>query len=68
MSVIFILTVLIVIFALAFDFINGFHDTANSIATSVSTKALKTTPCHLISSNNEFCWGNDIYWCGKNNF
>ncbi|MCG3086843.1 inorganic phosphate transporter [Sporosarcina cyprini] len=36
-----ILTVLIVIFALAFDFINGFHDTANAIATSVSTRALK---------------------------
>lgn len=34
------LTVLIVIGALAFDFINGFHDTANSIATAVSTKAL----------------------------
>lgn len=33
-------TILIVIFALAFDFINGFHDTANAIATSVSTKAL----------------------------
>ncbi|GKV54934.1 anion permease [Sporosarcina sp. NCCP-2222] len=36
-----ILTILIVIFALAFDFINGFHDTANAIATSVSTRALK---------------------------
>jgi inorganic phosphate transporter, PiT family len=46
MSVIFILTALIVIFALAFDFINGFHDTANSIATAVSTKALK--PRHAI--------------------
>ena len=33
-----ILTVLIV--ALAFEYINGFHDTANSIATSVSTKVL----------------------------
>lgn len=32
--------VLVVILALSFDFINGFHDTANSIATSVSTKAL----------------------------
>lgn len=31
---------IIVFLALAFDFINGFHDTANSIATSVSTKAL----------------------------
>lgn len=32
--------VIIVILALLFDFINGFHDTANAIATSVSTKAL----------------------------
>jgi inorganic phosphate transporter, PiT family len=27
--------------SLAFDYINGFHDTANAIATSVSTRALK---------------------------
>ena len=27
--------------AIAFDYINGFHDTANAIATSVSTRALK---------------------------
>ncbi|WP_369900418.1 anion permease [Bacillus manliponensis] len=46
MDTLFILTVLIVICALGFDFINGFHDTANSIATSVSTKALK--PRHAI--------------------
>lgn len=46
MDPVFILTVTIVIFALAFDFINGFHDTANAIATSVSTKALK--PRHAI--------------------
>ena len=30
----------VVIVALCFDFTNGFHDTANAIATSVSTKAL----------------------------
>lgn len=41
MDTLFILTILIVIGALAFDFINGFHDTANAIATAVSTKALK---------------------------
>ncbi len=41
-----ILIILVVIFALSFDFINGFHDTANSIATSVSTKALR--PRHAI--------------------
>lgn len=31
---------LVVILALAFDYINGFHDTANAIATSVSTRAM----------------------------
>ncbi len=32
--------VFIVVLALAFDFINGFHDTANAIATSVATRVL----------------------------
>jgi PiT family inorganic phosphate transporter len=32
--------VAVVVIALFFDFTNGFHDTANSIATSVSTRAL----------------------------
>lgn len=31
----------IIILAICFDFINGFHDSANSIATVVSTKVLK---------------------------
>lgn len=35
------LIVIIVLLALFFDFTNGFHDTANAIATSVSTRALK---------------------------
>lgn len=34
------LLIVIVILALVFDFINGFHDAANSIATIVSTKVL----------------------------
>lgn len=46
MDTLFLITVLIVVLALTFDFINGFHDTANSIATAVSTKALK--PRHAI--------------------
>ncbi|MFB7641576.1 inorganic phosphate transporter [Peribacillus butanolivorans] len=46
MDTLLILTILIVFFALAFDFINGFHDTANAIATAVSTKAMK--PRHAI--------------------
>jgi PiT family inorganic phosphate transporter len=32
--------IVIIILAIAFDFINGFHDAANSIATIVSTKVL----------------------------
>ena len=32
---------LLVALALAFDFMNGFHDAANSIATVVSTGVLK---------------------------
>ena len=34
------LTVLIVVIALFFDYTNGFHDAANAIATSISTRAL----------------------------
>lgn len=34
------LTVIIIAFALCFDFLNGFHDSANSIATIVSTRVL----------------------------
>ena len=33
--------VMLVIVALLFDFMNGFHDAANSIATVVSTRVLK---------------------------
>ena len=32
---------IIIALALTFDFINGFHDTANAIATAVSTRALR---------------------------
>lgn len=35
-----VMLVLVVFAALAFDYINGFHDTANAIATCVSTRAL----------------------------
>ncbi|MHA0042043.1 inorganic phosphate transporter [Deinococcus sp. PEB2-63] len=39
--------IVIVALALIFDFINGFHDTANAIATSVATKVL--TPAQAIA-------------------
>ena len=34
------LLLVVIVVALAFDFTNGFQDTANAVATSVSTKAL----------------------------
>ena len=47
---------LVAIFALAvsFDYINGFHDTANAIATSVSTRALKPEQAILLSATANF--------------
>ena len=48
--------ILLAIFALAvgFDYINGFHDTANAIATSVSTRALKPHYAILMSAAANF--------------
>ena len=54
MNVILTITILIVIFALVFDFINGFHDTANAIATAVSTNALKPRQAIILASIMNF--------------
>ena len=40
--------------AVLFDYINGFHDTANAIATSVSTRALKPEHAILMSATANF--------------
>jgi phosphate/sulfate permease len=40
MSLELILLILVVVLAFVFDYINGFHDTANAIATSVATRVL----------------------------
>ncbi|HEX5028494.1 MAG TPA: inorganic phosphate transporter [Gaiellaceae bacterium] len=42
--------VAVVVVALFFDFTNGFHDTANAIATSVSTRALPPRTAVLIAA------------------
>lgn len=42
--------VAVIVLALGFDFINGFHDTANSIATSVSTRVLKPRQAILMAA------------------
>jgi PiT family inorganic phosphate transporter len=44
------LLVVTVVFALLFDFTNGFHDTANAVATSVSTRALSPRLAVLVAA------------------
>ncbi|MCX6274611.1 MAG: inorganic phosphate transporter [Bacteroidetes bacterium] len=48
------LFVVVVILALVFDFINGFHDAANSIATIVSTKVLSPLTAVLWAAGFNF--------------
>jgi inorganic phosphate transporter, PiT family len=45
-----VLLIAIVTLALVFDYTNGFHDTANSIATSVSTRALSPRVAVLMAA------------------
>lgn len=54
MSTAYIIIGLTVVLALAFDFINGFHDTANAIATAVSTKALSPRRAIIMASLMNF--------------
>ncbi|HZK05042.1 MAG TPA: anion permease [Actinomycetaceae bacterium] len=46
----FLILALIVITALVFDFTNGFHDTANAMATSIATGALHPKSAVLLSA------------------
>ncbi|MEJ8305037.1 inorganic phosphate transporter [Saccharibacillus sacchari] len=54
METTFIVLAVVVFLALAFDFINGFHDTANAIAMSVSTRALKPRTAILMAAGMNF--------------
>jgi PiT family inorganic phosphate transporter len=49
-----LLLVLVVVASLAFDYINGFHDTANAIATVVSTRVLSPTVAIVMSATLNF--------------
>ena len=40
----------VIVCAYAFEFINGFHDTANAIATSVYTRALETNKAIILAA------------------
>jgi inorganic phosphate transporter, PiT family len=48
------LLVVVVVVALLFDFTNGFHDAANAIGTSISTRALPPGPALLLAAALNF--------------
>jgi inorganic phosphate transporter, PiT family len=45
-----LLLVIVIVAALAFDFTNGFHDTANVVASSISTRALSPRSAITVAS------------------
>src|SRR6478736_3060961 len=63
-----VLLVVVVIVALGFDFTNGFHDTANAVATSISTHALSPRMAVAIASIanlfGAFAWNMATWWLG----
>src|SRR5947207_13462411 len=48
------LVILVVVTALVFDYINGFHDTANAIATVVSTRVLSPRAAIIMAAMLNF--------------
>lgn len=51
---VFIMLCLVILAALVFDYINGFHDTANAIATCVSTRALSVRSAIIMAAALNF--------------
>ena len=54
MSAVLVVVILVVLVALVFDYINGFHDTANAIATVVSTGVLPIRTAILLAAALNF--------------
>ena len=50
----FLMLLLVIFAALVFDYINGFHDTANAIATCVSTRALSVRAAIIMAAGLNF--------------
>jgi len=50
----FVMLCLVIVAALLFDYINGFHDTANAIATCVSTRALSVKAAIMMAAALNF--------------
>ena len=58
-----LLVLLVILVALTFEFINGFHDTANSIATVVSTKVLTPRQAIVLAASADLLgalWGTAV--------
>lgn len=58
-----VLLLLVILTALVFEFINGFHDTANSIATVVATKVLTPTQAVMLAAGMNLIgafWGTAV--------
>ena len=45
-----VIVLFVIITALVFDFTNGFHDTANVVATSISTRAARPQVAIAVAS------------------
>src|SRR5215208_8304559 len=54
MDTAFVILVAVVLLALAFDYVNGFHDTANAIAMVVATRVLSPLQALLMASGLNF--------------
>ena len=54
MDIALILLVIVLVLAVGFDFVNGFHDTANAIATVVATRVLTPTQAILMAASLNF--------------
>ncbi|HOZ06545.1 MAG TPA: inorganic phosphate transporter, partial [Arenimonas sp.] len=57
------LLLLVILTALVFEYINGFHDTANSIATVVATKVLTPTQAVMLAAVTNLIgalWGTAV--------
>jgi PiT family inorganic phosphate transporter len=57
-----ILLCVVVVLTLIFDFINGFHDAANAIATVVSTRVMRPTTAVLYGGILNFA---GAFWVRK---
>lgn len=55
MSICQVCTIALVVVALVFDFLNGFHDSANIVATMISSRAMRPRSALVLSGLAHFC-------------